>query len=112
MYALVAHQASIKVLITLAAMLDWELDCFNAKCVFLHRKLKEDIYMKQPRGFEQYSTAGVLLVCHLLSLLYGLKQAALDWYELLSSVLHAHGFAKNKVDLAVFIYDMQLPDGC
>lgn len=62
-YAPVAQQASIKVLIALAAMFDWELNCFDAKCTFLHRKLKEDIYMKQPRGFKQYSTSGILLVC-------------------------------------------------
>ena len=111
MYALVACQASIKVLITLAAMLDWELDCFDVKHAFLHGMLKEDIYMKQPQGFEQYSPTGMLLLCHLLHLIYGLKQAALDWYELLSSVLHALGFIKNKVDLAVFVYDTALPDG-
>lgn len=93
-------------------MLDWELDCFDAKCTFLHSKLKENIYMKHPRRFKQYSTMGVLLICHLLSLLYNLKQAALDWYELLSSMLHALRFAKNKVNLTVLIYDMQLPDGC
>ena len=110
-YVPVTRQASIKILIALATMLDWELDCFDAKRAFLHGKLKEDIYMKQLRGFEQYSGAGVLLVCHLLSSLYGLKQAALDWYKLLCSVLVALSFSKNKVDLAVFVYDTTLRDG-
>ena len=93
-------------------MLDWELDCFDAKHAFLHRKLKEDLYMKQPRGFEKYSATGTLLICHLLSSLYGLKQAALDWYKLLSSILVALGFFKSKVDFAVFVYVKTLGDGC
>jgi hypothetical protein len=110
-YAPVARQASIKILIAMVAMLDWELDCFDAKRAFLHGKLKEDLYMKQPRGFEQYGASGILLVCHLLSSLYGLKQAALDWYKLLSAVLIALGFYKSKVDFAVFIFHKALPDG-
>ena len=78
-YTPVTCQVSIKLLVALAAMLDWELDCLDTKRAFLHGKLKEDIYMKQPRGFKQYSTSGILLVCYLLSSLYGLKQAALNW---------------------------------
>ena len=110
-YAPVAHQMSIKILIALATMLDWELDCFNAKCAFLRGKLKEDLYMKQPRGFEQYSPAGILLICHLLSSLYGLKQAVLDRYELLCTILFALGFCQCKVDFAVFIYNKGLSNG-
>ena len=37
------NRAVITILITLAAMLNWELDCFNAKRAFLHGKLKEDL---------------------------------------------------------------------
>lgn len=67
--------------------------------------------MKQPQGFEEYSLSGVLLICRVLSSLYGLKQAVLDWYKLLSSVLIALGFRKSGVDLAVFIYRKTFPDG-
>jgi hypothetical protein len=54
------------------------LDFFDAKRVFLHRKLKEEVYIKQPRGFEQYGKGGAQLACKLQQLLYGLKQVALD----------------------------------
>ena len=110
-YAPVARQSSIKTLIALAAKHNWELDCFDAKRAFLHGKLKEEIYMKQPQRFKQYSPSGTLLVCRVLSSLYGLKQAALDWYELLSSVLVELGFRKSEADLAVFTYQKTLPDG-
>ena len=85
--------------------IDWHesVSCYHHD--WCNRKLKEDIYMKQSRGFKWYSTSGTLLVCHLLSFLYGLKQAALNWYELLSSVLLTLRFIKCKVDPAVFTYD-------
>ena len=104
-YAPVARQSSIKILIALAGKYNWELDCFDAKRAFLHGRLSEEIYMKQPRGFEQYGKEGVLLACKMYKSLYGLKQAAFDWYELLCSVLEAIGFNRSGADLAVFIFD-------
>lgn len=110
-YAPVARQASVKLLVALAAQHDWELDCFDAKRAFLHGKLSEEIYMKQPRGFEQYNETGMLLVCLLLRSLYGLKQAAFDWYVTLCSLLRELGFTRSDVDLAVFFFDKTGDDG-
>lgn len=67
--------------------------------------------MKQPRGFEQYNGLGILLVCQLLRSLYGLKQAAFDWYVTLSKLLEELGFSRSDVDLAVFILDRIEEDG-
>jgi hypothetical protein len=104
-FAPVAKSASIRIISALAARLDWELDSFDAKRAFLWGKLQEDVYMRQPPGFEQFGPAGERLVCHLLSSLYGLKQAAYDWYELLRDVLVRLGFLRCDADYAVFIYD-------
>lgn len=57
--------------------------------------------MCQLPGFENRAS----LVCHLLSSLYGLKQAAYDWYELLCAVLIHLGFLCCKADYAVFVYN-------
>jgi hypothetical protein len=88
-----------------AAAHDWELDCFDAKQAFLWGKLQEDIYMCQPPGFECLGSDGTRLVAHLLSSLYGLKQAAYDWYELLCDVLTHLGFLRCEADYAVFIFN-------
>lgn len=61
--------------------------------------------MRQPPGFERQGPDGALLVAHLLSSLYGLKQAAYDWYELLREVLTRLGFLRCEADYAVFIFD-------
>jgi len=104
-FAPVAKPASIRVISAMAAQLDWELDSFDAKRAFLWGKLKEDVYMRQAPGFERFDHGGGRLVCHLLSSLYGLKQAAYDWYELLRDVLSRLGFLRCDADYAVFIYD-------
>lgn len=105
MFAPVAKAASIRIISALAAHNNWELDAFDAKRVFLWGKLTEDMYMRQPPGFERFAACGGLLVCHLLSSLYGLKQAAYDWYELLREVLTHLGFLCIEADYAVFVYD-------
>lgn len=105
MFAPVAKAASIRIISALTALNNWELDAFDAKRAFLLGKLTEDIYMRQPPGFERFAAYGGLLVCHLLLLLYGLKQAAYDWYELLREVLTHLGFLRIEADYAVFIYD-------
>ncbi|KIK18677.1 hypothetical protein PISMIDRAFT_14173 [Pisolithus microcarpus 441] len=110
-YAPVARQASVKLLIAMVSRNNWELDCFNAKRAFLHGKLTEGIYMKQPRGFEQHNNLGILLVCRLLCSLYGLKQAAFDWYVTLSKLLEELGFSRSDINLAVFIFDRAGEDG-
>lgn len=104
-FAPVAKPASIRIISALAAQLDWEVDSFDAKRAFLWGKLKEDVYMRQAPGFERFGPGGERLFCHLLSSLYGLKQAAYDWYELLRDVLTRLGFLRCEADYAVFIYD-------
>ena len=103
-FAPVARASSIRALSAYAAAHDWELDSFDAKRAFLWGKLHEDVYMRQPPGFEQLGSDGAALVCHLLSSLYGLKQAAYDWYELLREVLGSLGFSRCDADYAVFVY--------
>jgi hypothetical protein len=104
-FAPVAKSASIRVLAAHATVNDWELDCFNAHCAFLWGKLQEDVFMRQPPGFEHLGPNGERLVAHLLSSLYGLKQAAYDWYELLRTVLTSLGFVQCEADYMVFIFN-------
>ena len=42
---------------------------------FLNAEIKEEIYLKQPQGFEEWGPNGEELVCRLNKSIYGLKQA-------------------------------------
>ena len=44
--------SSIRVVLSLTASLDLELEQLDVKTAFLHGDLNEEIYMSQPEGFE------------------------------------------------------------
>jgi hypothetical protein len=51
-FAPVIKPASVHLLVALACQKDWEMDTFDVKCAFLWGVLKEEIYMRQPKDFE------------------------------------------------------------
>jgi hypothetical protein len=71
--------------------------------VFLHGVLEEEVYMKQPPGFESAETPHY--VCKLDKAIYGLKQAPRAWYSRLSNKLISVGFVFSKSDTSLFIYN-------
>ena len=74
----VAKLNTVRVLISLAANLDWPLHQFDVKNAFLHGDLEEEVYMDIPLGFVS-STQGKV-VCKLQKALYGLKQSPRAWF--------------------------------
>ena len=73
---------SLRVLLSLAASYDLELNQLDVPSAFVRAELEEDVYMEMPRGFEQ---AG--MVCKLQKSLYGLKQSPRNWYLLCSEFI-------------------------
>jgi hypothetical protein len=47
----VVKMSSIRVVLSLAASLDLEIEQMDVKTAFLHGDLEEEIYMEQPEGF-------------------------------------------------------------
>ena len=78
-----------------------QLDVQNA---FLHGVLEEEVYMRQPLGFEDAKFPNY--VCRLDKAIYGLKQAPRAWYSRLSSKLFDLGFKTSKSDALLLIYSM------
>jgi hypothetical protein len=68
----VAKLTSIRVLMSLAATFDLEIEQMDVKTTFLHGDLEEEIYMKQPEGFVVKGKKD--LVCKLKRSLYGLNR--------------------------------------
>ncbi|KAH9668313.1 hypothetical protein KPL70_021366 [Citrus sinensis] len=84
-FAPVAKLNSIRVLLSLAVNLDWELHQLDVKNVFLNGTLNEEVYMKIPPGFQSEKERGK--VCKLKKSLYGLKQSPRAWFARFSSTL-------------------------
>ncbi|KAL8114745.1 hypothetical protein AgCh_021564 [Apium graveolens] len=77
-FAPVAKMASIRVLISCATNLEWELQQLDVKNAFLHENLKEEVYMDIPSGFSIAAT--IRKVCRIKKTIYGLKQSPRVWF--------------------------------
>ena len=73
----VAMFKSIRILLAIAAFYDYEIWQMDVKTAFLNGDLEEELYMVQPSGFEDPSSAKK--VCKLKRSIYGLKQASRSW---------------------------------
>ena len=68
----------------------------DVKSSFLNGFIKEEVFVKQPPGFEDPKLPHH--VFKLTKALYGLKQAPRSWYERLSSFLVSKEFRRGKID--------------
>jgi hypothetical protein len=103
-FSLVAKHSSIRVLFTLIALFDLELERLDVKTAFLHGELKETIYMHQLKGFIVEGKEDH--VCQLRRSLYGLKQSPKQWYKHFDCFMVGHGYTRSSHDSCV--YYMQL----
>ena len=87
---------TLRLLLSLAALHDWEIEALDVKTAFLFGKLDEEIYMEQPKGFVVKGKEKK--VCQLGKAIYGLKQAALQWNKQLHKSLLEMEFTRCKSD--------------
>ncbi|GKB93462.1 putative ribonuclease H-like domain-containing protein [Tanacetum coccineum] len=78
-----------------------DYDEMDVKSVFLYGKIKEEVYVCQPPGFEDPDFPD--RVYKVEKALYGLHQAPRAWYETLSTYLLDNGFQRAKIDKTFFI---------
>ena len=77
-----------------------EMDHWDVRMAFTQAKLEEEIYMHQPELFEENPEE---MVCRLIKSLYGLKQAAKNWREMLKKMFLAAGFTPLFCDPCVYV---------
>ncbi|GJW59219.1 putative ribonuclease H-like domain-containing protein [Tanacetum coccineum] len=73
----------------------------DVKSAFLYGNITEEVYVKQPPGFED--PAHPNKVYRVVKALYGLHQAPRAWYERLSTFLLKHGYRRGAIDKTLFI---------
>ena len=93
-YAPVIHDVSYRVLLVI--MIVWGLmgKIVDIETAFLHGDLKETIYMDCPEGLAEATGEEVTDedCVELLQAIYGLVQAARQWWEKLMDILRKIGF--------------------
>ena len=95
----VVRHTSIRVILSLTACEDYELEQLDVKTAFLHGNLEETIYMRQPPGFEEGTGNKV---CLLKKSLYGLKQSPRQWYKRFDVYMVSNGFSRSNYDSCVY----------
>ena len=81
-YAQVGKYKTLRVLLSLAAHFDLELEQLDVPSAFLNADLDEDIYMELPEGFDVPG-----MIVKLKKALYGLKQGPRCWWLLISKFI-------------------------
>lgn len=99
----VVKSATIRIVLSLAVSRGWSLRQLDVQNAFLHGYLEEEVYMKQPPGYEDKTKFNY--VCKLDKALYGLKQAPRAWYSRLSIKLQSLGFNPSKADTSLFYFN-------
>ena len=95
-FAPVAKPHTIRILLSLAVNLEWDLLQMNVKNGFLQGELEDEVYMRSPPGMEDFVKPENVL--RLKNAIYGLKQSPKAWYHKLSRTLNGRGFVKSEAD--------------
>lgn len=97
-FAPVARTSTLRMLLSVAGTRNYTVNHYDIKTAFLNGTLNEEIYMKQPPGFEQGSK-----VLRLRKSIYGLKQSAHVWNQTLHYQLERNGCKQNQTDKCLYI---------
>jgi hypothetical protein len=99
-FAPVAHLEAIRILLVFATSKGFKLYQMDIKSAFLNGVIQEEVYIKQPPGFEnpRYPNR----VYKLSKALYELKQMPRAWYARLKTFLLDHGYVMGSIDKTLF----------
>ena len=97
----IVRYETVRIMIALAALSKWHMRSVDVKTAFLYGELDEELYMEQPEGFKVKGQERK--VFRLRKAIYGLKQAALQWWRALDKSMNKLGFRRLKSDSGIFV---------
>ncbi|GJW57312.1 retrovirus-related pol polyprotein from transposon TNT 1-94 [Tanacetum coccineum] len=100
-FALVARIEAIRLFLAYASFKDFVVYQMDVKSAFMYGKIKEEVYVCQPLGFEDPKFTDK--VYSVEKALYGLHQAPRAWYETLSTYLLDNTFQRGQIDKTLFV---------
>ena len=96
-----ARLESIRILMSIACTMNFKLYQMDVKCAFLNGYLNEEVFVEQPKGFEDPHFPNH--VPRLKKALYGLKQASRASYDRLTQYLLDRGFKRGYANRTLFV---------
>lgn len=98
-FAPIAKLNTVRILLSLAANLDWPLHHLDVKTVFLNGDLDEEVCMDVPPRFEDKFGSNV---CKLEKSLCGLKRSPRAWFEKFTRSIKKQGGNQGQVHHTLF----------
>ena len=95
-WAAVTRLESVRMTVAVAAKLDLKLWRIKFVGAYLNSLTKEDIYMKQPKGFVEARFGDY--VAKLVHTIYGTMQGGHDWWETLDTTYNELNYTKSRAD--------------
>ena len=99
-YAPVAKGKTLRFLFSYCCQDGLRIEQMDVETAFLNGKINSEVYMNQPKGYED----GTDRVCKLIKALYGLRESPRDWYECFDEYMIKLGFRKSNVELCLYIH--------
>jgi hypothetical protein len=97
-FAPVMRFDTLQTLLAIAAVEDWDIQQLDIKGAYLNGQLKEEVYMRQPTGYEDRTGH----VCWLLCTLYGLKQAGNEWNNEFNGTMTQMGYKQLRTNYCTY----------
>ncbi|GKB03339.1 retrovirus-related pol polyprotein from transposon TNT 1-94 [Tanacetum coccineum] len=88
-------------MLAIAAFHDYEIWQMDVKTAFLNGKLTKDVFMAQPKGFENAKYPK--RVCKLQKAIYGLKQASRSWNLYFHEKVTQFGFSRSEDESCIYV---------
>ena len=97
----VARMDTVRMIIVVAAQRGWGIYQLDVKSTFLHGKVKEDVFVEQPQGYEVAGKKDMFYKLH--KALYRLKQAPRAWFSRIEAYIFNEGFISSSSEQTLFI---------
>lgn len=102
-FAPVAKMATVRLILSIAAIQNWHISQLDITNAFLNGDLHEEVYMKIPPGVPIPAIfKGKNPVCRLIKSIYGLKQSPREWFDKFRFALLQFGFVQSRGDTSLF----------
>lgn len=97
-YAPVVKMSTVRSMLALANQFDLVVHQMDVTSAFLNGVINEDIYMRQPKRFEEGDK-----VCRLNKSIYGLMQASKAWNDRFNDFISRYGFRRCEEDSCLYV---------
>lgn len=97
-YSPVGKMQTLKVLLSYCCTNSFYIEQMDVETAFLNGKIKSEVYIYEPQGYE----TGKNKVCKLNKALYGLSESPRVWYETLDEYVGKLNFIKSKNDNCLY----------